>query len=378
MSHNGLVLPGGGARGAYQVGVLKAIAEIVPGRECPFDVMTGTSVGAINALSLAGHAHNFKRGMRRIERLWAALHAGRVYNISLSASMILALYWLYLLIPSRFRRNNVIALLDSEPLEQLLADGVGFDRLHANVRDGLVHAVGVSCSSYARGQAVTFFQGQEGLQEWERARRRGVRTALTVKHLMASTALPFIFRARCLNNEYFGDGSLRLNAPLSPAIHLGADRLLVIGIRDSMVDTATEAESTEYPPSVGSLAGYLLDIAFSDNLETDIERLRRINNTLSLMTEEQRSQTDLKSIDILNIQPSVDIRELVPRYVAELPWNIRMLIRGASSNGEDMRLSSFLLFEPGFIRELIALGYEDAMARRDELREFLQREEPAH
>lgn len=367
--YNGLVLPGGGARGAYQVGVLKGIARIMPGDECPFDVITGTSVGAINAVSLASHAHAYKVGVARSVRLWSHLHAGKVYKTGFMATTLTALHWITSIIFMGLGKYNPVALLDNSPLEKLLEAELNFDNLARNIDQGVIRAIAVSASSYARGKAVTFFEGSADIAEWQRKRREGKRTDLVTQHLMASAALPFMFSARKIGDEYFGDGSLRLHAPLSPVIHLGANRILVIGIRDKTPDTPKREDQRH--PSLGSIVGHMLDIAFSDNLDSDIERLRRINNTLSHMSEKRREKSGLKIIDIMQIQPSRDLREIASRYAHELPWTVRMLMRGVGSEDHDWRLPSFLLFEPGFINELIDLGYHDALARKDELIKFL-------
>lgn len=369
--YNGLVLPGGGARGAYQVGVLKGVASFMPGNECPFDVIAGTSVGAINAVSLASHAHAYKTGVAHAVRLWSHLHAGKVYETGFIASTMTALHWLGSIIFMGLGKYNPVSLLDNRPLEKLLLKELDFDNLAKNIERGVIHAIGVSASSYARGRAVTFFEGHKDIPEWQRKRREGIRADLTVQHLMASASLPFMFSARKIGNEYFGDGSLRLNAPLSPVIHLGADRILVIGIRDKKPDKAEESEKNIRHPSIGSLAGHMLDIAFSDNLDSDIERLSRINKTLSHMSEENRHKTGLKIIDVMQVQPSQDLREIASRYAYELPWTVRMLMRGVGGEDHDWRLPSFLLFEAGFIRELIDLGYHDALAKKDEIIAFL-------
>lgn len=370
----GLVLPGGSARGAYQVGVLKAIAEFMPEDRCPFDVMTGTSVGAINTVFVASHAHAYREGIKKVENLWSGLHADKVYNTGFIVSLMTALHWFAALIFMGLGKHNPIALLDNRPLVKLLEKELDFESLGKNIDDGLIRAVGISASSYAQGRAVTFFQGHKDVEEWERKRREGKRADLTVQHLIASASLPFMFCAKRIDGEYFGDGSLRLNAPLSPAIHLGASRILVIGIRDKKPDSVPEDKKSVQHPNLGSLAGHLLDIAFSDNLDADIERLCRINKTLSYMNEEQRTKTEMNHIDIMQVQPSADIREIAGRYFHELPWTLRMLIRGVGGQDEDWRLPSYFLFESGFTKELIELGYKDAMAQKNDLTEFLDKE----
>lgn len=368
----GVILPGGGARGAYQVGVLKAIAEISGTKQSPFTVITGTSVGAINAMALASHTENFTTGVRRMVRLWSNLHAGKVYNTNYWSVMRAVLRWLAAPVMTGLGRNTPVALLDNSPLEELLQNELDFKAVRQAIDNRSLRAVGISASSYRRGSAITFFEGCEDIKDWERSLRSGQRTHISVGHLMASTALPFMFRARKIDNEYFGDGSLRLNAPLSPAIRLGAEKLLVIGVRDQIkAGPPAPGEDVEHP-SLGNIAGYMLDIAFSDFLESDVERFCRINETLSLMGEKQRKHTDLRKIDILTLHPSQDLRDIAARHAHELPRPIRALIKGLDAWSGDWRLPSYLLFEPGYIKDLIELGYKDAMARSDEIASFLR------
>lgn len=367
----GLVLPGGGARGAYQAGVLKAIAEMSPDGRNPFQVATGVSVGAINCASLANHAGDFKQGMAHLAGLWGGLHADRIYRTDFWFIFRTALHWVLALILGGLGMRNPRYLLDTGPLEDLLSAEIDFDAIERGIKAGHLKALGVTAASYSTNRAKTFFQDDGQSEEWARKRRDGLRTKLGVRHLMGSTALPFIFDTRRIDNEYYGDGSLRLTAPLSPAIHLGAGRILVIGVRDESRDPVPEdIEHAEYP-SLGDLAGHVMDALFSDNLDTDIERLCRINDTLSLLSGEQREATPLKRIDIHVIRPSRDIREIARRHSDSLPWTIRMLMRGVGVWHHSGRLPSFLLFESGFCQELVDLGYRDAMNERKALSDFL-------
>jgi NTE family protein len=366
----GLVLPGGGARGAYQAGALRAIAEIVPAGINPFPVIMGASVGAINAVALATYAEDFKHGVARLVEFWRTVRTGEVYRTDLPAILKGGAHWVVSLTPvGSLGISHPRSLLDNAPLGDLLRRNIDLDRIEKAIRSGALRAVGVTASSYDRARAITFFQGVAGLEEWARIRRDGVAVRLEIDHLMASAALPFIFVAQRIGNEYFGDGSLRLTSPLSPAIHCGADRILVIGIRDAK--PLTTARSAPVYPSLGTLSGYLLDTIFMDNVDADIERALRVDHTLSLLPRAQQLETRLREIDILMVQPSRDVRDIAREHAHEMPWTIRMLLKRLGVWGRDWRLPSYLLFEPAYCRALLELGYHDTMARAAEVRKFL-------
>jgi NTE family protein len=367
------VLAGGGARAAYQVGVLQALKEMLPDPKVnPFPIITGTSAGGVNAGALAAMRTTSARrstaprgvaplraaprlplGFRRRRRQQHALVPGHVLRLVL--------------------RNEPISLLDNRPLEALLARKIPFDRIAANIAAGALDAVAITCSGYTSGQSCSFFQGREALDGWQRSQRVGIKAEIKVSHLMASAAIPLLFPAHKLNREFFGDGSMRQIAPVSPALHLGADRVIVVGTAKLRTE-APERTRGEIYPSVAQIAGHVMNSIFLDSLAVDIERLERINRTISAVPQEtlRKMGLTLHHVDVLVLTPSEPLDQIAIKHVRHLPWPIRMLLRsiGAMRRG-GANLASYLLFEQGYCRELIQLGYNDTMKRREEVEAFL-------
>ena len=371
----GLVLAGGGARAAYQVGVLKAIAEMLP-RDTPnpFPILCGTSAGAINATTLAIYATRFQEGVRRLTYVWRNFNVNQVFRADAPGVLANGARWLAAMILGGLGRRNPRALLDRAPLRQLLQQTMPCDGIQKSIDAGALHALSVTASGYGSGQSVTFFQGVSSLTTWRRARRVGSAANITIDHLMASSAIPFIFSAVKINREYFGDGSMRQIAPISPALHLGADRVLVVGVRNEVTSPSVRAETDEYP-SLAQIAGHVLNSIFLDSLEADLERLQRINKTISLISSDQLREggVTLRSVDVLVIAPSEDLEKIAARHAHHLPRTIRFLLRGLGAfNRHGSNLVSYLLFEKPFCRELIDLGYKDAMHRKEEILRFLE------
>ncbi|MEJ2109332.1 MAG: patatin-like phospholipase family protein [Acidobacteriota bacterium] len=369
----GLILAGGGARGAYQVGVLKGVAEFFSPGQNPFPVISGVSVGAINAVAIASQLEDFIEGVARLERLWINLHSSKIFKDGFWTITFSGLHWLAALTLGGLGVSNPKSLFDTRPLRELLTRSIDFSAISRAVDKGILKAIGVTASSYACGRAITFFEGEKHLKEWKRGRREGVRERLTVDHIMCSTALPLIFPAQQLGHDYYGDGSMRLISPLSPAIHLGADRILVIGTRDELPDPTPDQTNVSEYPDLGKIGGYALDILFNENLGEDIDRANRINHTISLLPPAEAEKTPLRTIEILTIRPSQDIREIARKHAHQLPWVIRMLLKSTGSWGGNWQLPSYLLFEPRFCRDLIELGYQDTLARKQQICNFLER-----
>jgi NTE family protein len=364
-----LILPGGGARGAYQVGVLKAVAELVGDRERCFPVICGTSAGAINAAVLASHAHEFATGVERLEAFWSGMYCERVYRTDPWTVLKSGLRWGLSLASGGVLASNPRSLLDNRPLQAFLQENLRLDGIERALQLGALDGVSVTASAYSRASAVSFYQAVEGIEDWDRSRRHGRRARLAAQHLMASSALPLLFPAERIGNEYYGDGGMRMLSPLSPAIHLGADRLLIITTRDERPDPAPVTPA-EYP-SLGEIGGYLLDTIFMDTLNADLRRLQRINHTLSLMNDDARAGSGLRPIDTLVIRPSRDLRQLTKEHVADIPWAVRLLLRSLGGWGRDWRMASYLLFESPYCTELIRLGYRDGMDQAERIRSFV-------
>jgi NTE family protein len=370
-----LVLPGGGARGAYQVGVLKAISELLPIRApSPFSVISGTSAGAINAASLASHADRFAAGVGALEAVWRGFSANQVYHTSPLAMLRTSLHWTASLLFGGLGRYNPSSLLDNAPLRNLLRERMALERIAKNIDAGHLKAVAITASSYRSGRSITFFQGHPGLMGWNRTRRQGNPSAITVEHLMASVAVPMIFPAIRVGQEYFGDGAIRQSTPLSPAIHLGSSRALVIAVRDERKQDEPVDNPDRRQPALGQIAGYMLDTIFMDGLYSDLERITRINLLLEQVAAEERrgATAKLRRVETLLILPSRDIRLIAEEYAHQLPRAVRALLRGVGAYGKGGgQLVSYLLFEKGFTEALIKLGHDDAMARKEHILSLL-------
>lgn len=367
----GLVLSGGGARAAYQVGVLRAIASMLPDRtRNPFAVICGTSAGAINAASLASDAGRFDRAVSRLARTWGNLHCGQVYRADVRAAILRVLHAITALVSVRGPRPTPLSLLDCTPLADLLGRTIDFTKIPHAIAAGHLRALCVTASSYASGHSISFFQGGGSHESWRRARRVGRRTEIRLAHVLASCALPFAFPVVQIENEYFGDGSMHQLAPISPALHLGAERVLVIGVGSASLEDH-EPRDLIPRPSLAQLAGHMLDAIFVDTLDMDLERLERVNHTLANIHQEV-GDTGLRTIQTLVIRPSEPVAQIAAAHAHELPRMMRILMRRAGAlepNGA--RVLSYLLFERGYCRHLMRLGFSDALGQRDRILAFL-------
>jgi NTE family protein len=370
-----LILPGAGARGAYQVGVLKAVADLLPKRAPnPFAVLSGTSAGAINAAVLASRAAYFHRAVADMENVWANFHIDQVYKTDPWTMLKSSVHWLAAMTLGGLGARNPESLFDTEPLRDLLSRRIRFKGIEQALANGHLDALAVTASAYTSARSVTFYQANGAPLPWARVRRIGRPAEISLEHVMASAAVPFVFPPVRIGAEYYGDGSIRQRAPLSAAIHLGADRLLVIGVRDEHPDPEPKSLDDPAKPSFAQLAGYMLDTLFMDGVYADLERLTRVNMMLEQFGVESLAPplAKVRPIDTLIILPSRDIREIAARHVHEMPKALRFLLNRLGAAGKDgTQLISYLLFESGFTRELIEMGYRDARLREDELRAFL-------
>lgn len=379
----GLVLPGGGARGAFQVGVLRAIAEMLPhGTPNPFAVISGTSAGAINSVVLASRARRFRVATAELSRVWGHFTCDQVYRSDAWTMFKSSLRWFGAIVSGGTLVDVPHALLDNSPLRALLSRNIRFPRMQEAIDHGYLDAVAVTAAGYTSARSTSFFQARSASQEWSRTRRVGVRREISLEHLMASIAVPMIFEPVRIGGEFFGDGAMRQATPLSSAIHLGADRILVIGVRNETGSSEHERdgdEADDETPSFASIAGYMLDTLFMDGLYSDIERMTRINQLIDAVPQEVRRgpMSRVRPLDTMIVVPSRDLREIAHEHVHEMPRPVRMLLRGIGGKGEGgaNRLISFLLFEQGYTQALIKLGYDDAMAVRDELIDFVTGQE---
>ncbi len=371
-----LILSGGGARAAYQVGSLRAIAHIVGrGKRSPFPVICGTSAGAINAAMLAVHADDFRRGVARLLRLWRKLSISDVYLSDMPSLSRLGLRWLASVATGRKPSSNALSMLDNSPLRKLIEREVDFDGIARRTREGDLSALTINATSYRTGQSVTFIQGRGTEQAWVRVRRHAELTTIGVDHLMASIAIPFIFPAARIGDDYYMDGSVRQIAPLAPALHLGARRLFVLAVGQFFGGTAKPTQHLPAYPSFAQTASHALSSVFLDNLAADLERLAAVNRLIDQMSRETAlaAGADVGHVDALLMAPSIDIGARALDYAPLLPAGVRTLLRGLGAMQESgSTLMSYLLFDRHFCRLLIRQGFADAMARRDDIDAFLQ------
>ncbi|WP_227519930.1 patatin-like phospholipase family protein [Mangrovitalea sediminis] len=367
----GLVLTGGGARAAYQVGVLRAVSDLLPDLNDPFRVICGTSAGAINAVALAGGDDIFRHNVGHLERLWARLKIEDIYR----ADVFGMSRWMTGFVRGilQGQGDEPVSLLDNRPLRAFLEKEMHFDAIARSIDEGRLDAIGINACAYTAGQNVCFFQGKPEVASWDLGQRVGAKCQLTLDHVMASSAIPTIFPPVKLNREYFGDGVTRQMAHISPALHMGADRVLVIGVSANRVSKPVRFSAKE-PPSLAKVMEHVLNGLFLDTMEYDIDRLITINRLVDLIPEEKRQEAglNLRPVKLLDISPSRPINEIASQYLDGLPLILRRLLGRNLEKGEGgASLASYLLFDHRFCRDLIALGYQDAQAQAHQLVEFL-------
>ncbi|MCG7498632.1 patatin-like phospholipase family protein [Vibrio sp. Of7-15] len=366
-----LLLTGGGARAAYQVGVLKAISEWYPRvHHSPFSIYCGTSAGAINTASLATHATCFRLGIKKLDWFWSRLHTGKVfYADSKGILNHLSTQWY-----ARFKTNHVdtlpFGLLDNHPLRELLDQVINYSHIEHQITSGALHGLSITTSSYKTGKSVSFYQANDSIKPWRTARSIGKPSYITSEHLLASSAIPLVFPASRIGSSYYGDGSIHQLAPLRPSLKMGADKIFIINLSNSHTEPAID----NHPPGLAEIGGHLMDTIFSDTLEADIEHLHNLNHMIEKVPDAKESRDPaLKHIDVFQLSPSKPFEPLAKKYYLQMPVQVRLLMKllGISPK-EDASITSYLLFEPDYIQALIQLGYQDALNKKRKIQKFLE------
>lgn len=377
MSHIGLVLTGGGARAAYQAGAVRALAEIVGPGASPFDVISGISAGAINGIVLSTGAADFAAAAERLCATWAGLTPDRIFRTGTLRLARIGSRWIRdLSTGGLLGKSGINYLLDPSPLRKLAEAEIPIGRMRRYLRSGLLRGVAVSATNYHTGSGVTFFEGAPEIEPWTRSTRIGVRARITVDHVMASAAIPIFFPPVAIDGSFYGDGCVRMPYPMSPAIHLGAERILAISQRYLGPPSETaerEAQAKTPELSLSEIAGVLLNSVFLDSLDADLERLQRINKTLALVSREKLNvaDVDLRPVPALVLRPSQDLGKLAADEYARFPSMLRYLLKGIGATGQAGEdLLSYLAFEPIYVQRVMDLGHADTIARREEIEEF--------
>ncbi len=373
----GVVLTGGGARAAYQVGVLRGISDMYPEWENPFEVIVGTSAGALNAIALAGGSPNFRHNVSHLEALWSELSVSHVYK-SQTLDIVRNMTGVARRMFTGHDQGVPVALLNNSPLKEMLEREVDFDAVRTAIDEGRLSAVGVNACGYSTGQNVCFFQGREQLKSWTVGQRAGARADLSLDHILASSAIPTVFPPVLINREYFGDGVTRQMAHISPALRLGAERVLAIGVSANSM-CPTERPVRQPSPTFAQVIAQVFNGMFLDTLDYDIDRLRLINQLISLIPEEVQKEAGLtlKPVTLLEISPSTQINDIAARYMDGLPLLLRNLVGVTDRHhGTSASLASYLLFDPRFCRDLIRLGYEDAQTHARQIDRFFNSPPP--
>jgi NTE family protein len=376
-NNNALILSGGGARAAYQVGVLSAMGKMLPKHTpLPFPILCGTSAGALNAAMLASYADNFSKAVSSLAFVWRHLTPDQIYTVgrwpvaSSLTKTLLSLFHLH-------NHDNSIALMDNTPLKELLTNHLDFSRINDAIDKHQLKALAITAMSYSTGESTTFFQGTPDLQAWQGSRRKGVAAALGVDHLLASSAIPTIFPAHKIQNHYYGDGAIRQKSAIYPALKLGADKLFIIGVsgnRSAKKWATQEKDIDTSAPSMAQILGQLLNSAFIDNLEDDIYQLEIMNSLIRDLPKDKQANHQNLPTETLIISPSEELNQIAHHYIATLPKNIRVLLKaaGGSTREKISSAASYLLFTPQYCRALMDLGYQDAMWEKDRIIAFFE------
>ncbi len=386
----GLVLMGGGARAAYQAGVLAGLLDILdpdrsPDFRNPFGIICGSSAGAVNAAALGCRANDVHEACDHLEALWGGLHTGMVYHADAPRLLYTGLRWLGLLMMGwampKTGHRRPRSLLDNAPLRTLLDATLDFARLQRNLDEGNLQSLAITAAGYTTGEHLTFYQSTNTIEPWSRSLRQAIPCNIGVDHLLASSSIPFIFPAQALSvrglTQWCGDGSMRQLAPMSPAIHLGASKICVIGTGHRDDTHPEEQQARPLYPSLAQIGGHALSNIFLDSLSMDVERMQRINDLLALLPPNALQSQSLRPVSTFVITPSRSLDELALEHIEQLPHAARTLFRvlGVSSTSGPTTggaLISYLLFEASFTQELLRLGRADSMSRVEEVKAFFK------
>jgi len=378
MSKVGLLLTGGGARAAYQAGVLRGLSEILDTKRSPFPIITGISAGAINAAFMSCYADDFKKGTEGLWNLWENLKTESIFKTSSFSLTRIGLRWIRdLAFGGVTGISKSTYLLNASPLAELLTGKLDFERMEHHCRSGILRGVAFTATNYKTGTAVSFYDGDESINPWLRTNRIGIREKIRVEHVLASAAIPILFAPVKVGEVYYGDGCIRMSSPLSPVIHLGADKVFSIGVRfyrEPEVTMQLNLESTMDSISLVDIGGVMLNSIFLDSLDTDLERMERVNRTIRSMTEEQKRNhpNQLREIPIYAVRPSTDLGAMASGAFKEFPQSLRYMIRGIGGNhNKGWDLLSYLAFEGEYTSKLLMLGFDDVMKERDNVRKFV-------
>lgn len=366
----GLVMTGGGARAAYQVGSVRALYEILGQKSNLFEIISGNSAGAINATYLGANCENWDIATRNLYELWIRVKPQNVYDLRSRTISDLGLKWIGGTVLGGLtpKGSSINHLLDTSPLKALAEREIDFTHISKNVEQKNLYGISLSTTNYNTGTNVVFYEGHPEIKDWARSDRFSSRTQLRVHHLMASSAIPFFFPPVQIGHSYYGDGCIRQTTPLSPAIHLGAQKLIAIGVRhphhrDKMKNQAF----APFPdPTMGQVAGIMLNAIFLDSIDADVERLVRINELIR-----EGAHPELRTVPILLIRPSRDLGKMTSDIVPHLPPMLRYLLKGIGvTNTEGLDLLSYLAFDESYTKPLMELGYEDTFKMKDEILRF--------
>jgi NTE family protein len=369
MSKIALYLSGGGAKGAYQAGVLKAIAAIVGTTKIPFDVISGVSVGSINAAIIAENAHDFIQGTNKLEQVWESIHSERVFNSSnyeVSKSVFRNIANVFV------RQRQSGHLLDTTPLKEFVQESINFDLISDNIDKGNLQSIEIISNCYELEQTVSFYQSSiSDFEDWSYPRHISQRVQLSAEHIIASSALPLFFPTVEIDGFHYGDGSVGLVFPLRGDLKFNVEKILIIGTRAPKADLEKEFLRNS-DIGFARVLGSMLNGIFLDNLDRDIEMVNRMNEIASLLSLWKKRRSPWRPVQTLYLRPSLDIATIAQLQYKSLPTLLRYMLNVLGAKKHSGDLLSFLLFEPGFTRQLIQLGYEDTLAAQDSIKAFFE------